>query len=525
MCNMCNTTKCMKFLAKVLVIISFCMAIVAIIGYSYDLYRHGKAKHLVGWFSAGGFVVLTFLISIRLIVMHLLNWRTPHIQKYIVRILWMVPLYSLESWLALRFKDSAIYIETFRECYEAYVIYNFFNYIIALLGEESQLIVILKGKPMDRGMHVFPFNYLFGAPYWVPGPELLAKCKMGVLQYVLIKNVMAVIVFVLQSFHVYGEGHFLWHKGYAYICVLNFVSQAVALYCLAYFYNATKEELLPFRPFGKFMCVKMVVFFTWMQSILISLLVGEKANYGSDSWTGEQVSKGIQDFVICIEMFLASLAFSYAYSYEDFVSPSRARHHTPKKIKVDSVDGAKLAVLGSSESALALGSGKKDISAERLSGERWKSKSSFDGITTGSPKSVNSSSSTGFSGLGDSNVLEESQSLLSGDASTPQRGAHDPDDSDHDHNHEHGSHSKQPFLLAFLQSSIPADIWDDIKNVAGRRSDDDLSSLGEEASANANANSGSGGVGEGVADVEIPLISPDEEEGDGVAATVNSAVL
>jgi hypothetical protein len=338
----CNAGWFVKFLAKLLFIASIGVAIVGIVGYSFDLYRHGRSRHLIGWFSAGGFVALTFVISIRQIVMHLLNWRVPGIQKYIVRILWMVPLYSVESWLALRFRWIAVYIETFRECYEAYVIYNFLHYIIALLGEESQLILILKSKPRERGVHTFPFNYLFGSDMWVPGQELLTKSKIGVLQYVIIKNISAIIVFILQSMHMYEEGHFKWNKGYGYISVINFMSQLVALYCLAYFYNATKENLAPFKPFGKFLCVKMVVFFTWAQSILISILVSGKLSNadpeGSGSWTGEQISKGLQDFTICIEMFIFALAFNWAYPYQDFASG--APHSpvntalTPRKLKV-----------------------------------------------------------------------------------------------------------------------------------------------------------------------------------------------
>ena len=109
-----------RAISRLLFFLSFAAGITVIVAYSYDLYKHGKETKLIGYFSAAGFVLLTFPISIRLIYMHLSHWVQPAIQKYIVRIVWMIPLYSVESWLALRFRNLALYIETMRECYEAY---------------------------------------------------------------------------------------------------------------------------------------------------------------------------------------------------------------------------------------------------------------------------------------------------------------------------------------------------------------------------------------------------------------------
>ena len=37
--------------------------------------------------------------------------------------------------------------------------------------------------------------------------------KLGVLQYVLIKNVLTILTFVLETQGLYGEGLFTWTKG------------------------------------------------------------------------------------------------------------------------------------------------------------------------------------------------------------------------------------------------------------------------------------------------------------------------
>jgi hypothetical protein len=312
----------MEYLAKVIVIGTVITSVVGIIGYSYDLYRHGRQKHYIGWFSSAGFVLLTIPISIRLIVQHLTHWNLPHIQKYVVRIIWMVPIYSVESWLALRFKSMSTYIESIRECYEAYVIFCFFYFLIALLGDEQSLVLKLKQKSNEYGKHSWPIS-LFVSP-WVMGQEMLQKCKFGVFQYVVIKNIFAIWVCVLAAYGNYEEGKFRFDGLYLYQCFVCNASQLWALYCLVLFYFATREELTPWRPVGKFLSVKTVVFFTWWQSLVINILADQHKAPDDQQWTNREISKGLQDYLICIEMFFASIAFSYAFTHKDY-QPIRSR--------------------------------------------------------------------------------------------------------------------------------------------------------------------------------------------------------
>lgn len=340
----------MNYLAKMITLTTIGLSVIGIIGYSVDLYRHGKQKHYIGWFSSAGFVLLTVPISVRLIVMHLTHWYQPNIQKYVVRIIWMIPIYSIESWFALRFKSLALYIETLRECYEAYVIFSFLYFLIALLGDEQQIITKLRLKSPEYGKHHWPVSLVVSP--WGMGSELLSKCKMGVIQYVVIKNLSAIVVCLLASFGHYHEGRFHLNDAYLYQCVICNMSQLWALYCLVLFYFATREELAPWRPVGKFLCVKLVVFFTWWQSIAISMLAASDLSRSDSSreavegsgvdvvqdgseaaalevavvaseWTVTEVSKGVQDYLICIEMFVASIAFSYAFTHKDYLSPAQ----------------------------------------------------------------------------------------------------------------------------------------------------------------------------------------------------------
>lgn len=458
-----NTLSCMKVVARIL---SWCTVIASVAGvvwYSYELKKTGKDPHLILWNSAAAFVLIGFPISIYGVVMHLANYNQPETQNYIVRILCMVPIFSIQSWLGLRFKDYSIYFETIRDWYEAYVLYSFFQFLIQVLGGEEALILMLKDKSPTRGVHIGGLQlcvkpWLMGQPvrktimnnegqtiltaagisnhttssgssgtrsaitasetsfpgsvggqqhlmnqptrnkslkrvYWT-SPFFL-YCKFGVLQYVLLKLLSSIAILILEPHNLYKEGSFSYKGGYLYICILTNVSQTWALYCFFFFYFATKNELTPIRPFGKFLSVKLLVFFTWWQSLFISILYqmqliphynsteaklfgnggsneevvasdglrtepdwsiplspedaaaldeyGGKAFWRSPTvstgiieYSPEDVAKALQDYLICIEMFIFAIVHFFVfphteYSLEAVEARARALNQRPNK--------------------------------------------------------------------------------------------------------------------------------------------------------------------------------------------------
>jgi len=222
--------------------------------YSKELYTNGSETQLIAWFSAGAFVLLGFPISMYGIFGHLSHYYQPEVQCFVVRILWMVPIYSIGSWFSLRFHEQSLYIETFRDCYESYVIYCFYYYLVSVLGGENELIMILKDKSVTRGVHLrgvrcFVSPWLMGQPVQVyqPGSNyvkwtspFLTNCKFGVLQYVLLKFIVAFVSVVLQMNGLYTEGDWSLTGSFFWLTSVIFWSQCWALYCLAFFYFATK---------------------------------------------------------------------------------------------------------------------------------------------------------------------------------------------------------------------------------------------------------------------------------------------
>ena len=87
--------------------------IAAPIAYSYGQDTHLRSRHaslthsltqLQAWFVAAIFVLLAIPVTIYEVAMHLEYFSRPALQIHVIRILWMVPIYAMDAWLALRFK-------------------------------------------------------------------------------------------------------------------------------------------------------------------------------------------------------------------------------------------------------------------------------------------------------------------------------------------------------------------------------------------------------------------------------------
>ncbi|XP_043671878.1 transmembrane protein 184B isoform X1 [Vespula pensylvanica] len=289
---------------------------------------------------AGAFVWLALFLTCQQIYQHLRWYTNPTEQRWIVRILFIVPIYATYSWVSLLFFNSEsyyVYFFTVRDCYEAFVIYNFLSLCYEYLGGEGNIMSEIRGKPI-RSNCLYGTCCLVGKTYTI---GFLRFCKQATLQFCLVKPVMAFVIIFLQAFGHYRDGDWSPDGGYIYITVIYNISVSLALYGLFLFYFATRELLTPFEPVLKFCTVKSVIFLSFWQGVLLAIL--EKANVISpvidslgQSTSAGTVSAGYQNFLICIEMLFAAIALRYAFPYQVYsagcVTDSRGRSVTMQSI-------------------------------------------------------------------------------------------------------------------------------------------------------------------------------------------------
>lgn len=259
------------------------------------------------------FVIAALLSSLWQITQHLTYYNKPYLQKYIVRILWMVPIYSMNAWIAMVLPKAGIYLDVCREAYEAFVIYSFMKYLLNYLHYDLNLQQTIDYKPGVR--HLFPLCFLGTTS---GGRLFMHRCKHGILQYVVVRPITTLLAVLSQLFNIYGEGEYGLDKTYIYLLLVNNISQITAMYCLVIFYTGYKVELASMKPLPKFLCIKLVVFFSFFQSVVISFIIDFTM---SDEPIEARLARGrkIQDFLICIEMLLASFGHHYAYSYRPYI--------------------------------------------------------------------------------------------------------------------------------------------------------------------------------------------------------------
>ncbi|XP_022928479.1 protein LAZ1-like isoform X2 [Cucurbita moschata] len=274
--------------------------------------------------AAAAFVFLSLVLSLYLLFAHLSAYKNPEEQKFLIGVILMVPTYGVESFVSLVYPSISVHLEILRDCYESFAMYCFGRYLVACLGGEERTIEFLdrEGRlntktpllehSLEKGTikHVFPMN-LFLKP-WKIGGWVYRVIKIGIVQYMLIKSLTSILAVVLENFGVYCEGDFNYKCGYPYMAVVLNFSQSWALYCLIQFYAVTKEELVHIKPLAKFLMFKSIVFLTWWQGVGIALLSALDL-FRSPVAQGLQFKSSVQDFIICIEMAIASVIHLYVF--------------------------------------------------------------------------------------------------------------------------------------------------------------------------------------------------------------------
>ncbi|KFG84269.1 DUF300 domain protein [Metarhizium anisopliae] len=260
------------------------------------------------------------LLSVVSIWLQTKNYRKPLLQRYVVRILLMVPIYSIASFTSMVSLTAAAFIDPIRDIYEAFTIYTFFQLLINYLGGERALIIMAHGRaPVE---HLWPMNHVL-RKVDISDPHTFLSIKRGILQYAWLKPILAIAAIVMKATGTYQEGYIGAKSGYFWSGIIYNISVTVSLYSLGLFWVCMHRDLTPFRPVPKFLCIKLIIFASYWQGFFLSILVWLGAIPDNvQGYTRDNLAAAIQDALICVEMPAFAVAHWYAFSWHDFADNS-----------------------------------------------------------------------------------------------------------------------------------------------------------------------------------------------------------
>lgn len=270
--------------------------------------------HRIGWVVAGSMAILTIIISAYSVLQHARHYHRPNEQRQIIRIILMPPVYAVISFFGYRFFRAYTYYSLVETVYEAFAIGAFLFLLVQYIGNTpiSQRIVLANAPKRSVPFPFCCWRYRPSKPYF------LHAVKWLVLQYCIFRPLITIAGIICQAKGVLCASQFSIYFARAYLEAFDFVVFSLALYGLMVFYTVTKDHLKGKSPLAKFLTIKGVVFFTFYQGFVFSILEKHDIIRGSVYWTSTNVSEGLQALCTTIEMVAFSIIMIFSFSAKQY---------------------------------------------------------------------------------------------------------------------------------------------------------------------------------------------------------------
>jgi hypothetical protein len=105
--------------------------------------------------------------------------------------------------------------------------------------------------------------------------------------------------------------------------VIEAVAVTIAMYCLIQFYIQIRLDIKQHSPLLKIAAIKLVIFLSFWQTIVLSFLTSSGAIKANDQLQTPDIKVGLPSMLLCIEMALFSVFHMWAFSWKPYVLGSK----------------------------------------------------------------------------------------------------------------------------------------------------------------------------------------------------------
>ncbi|KAI8615830.1 organic solute transporter Ostalpha-domain-containing protein, partial [Chytriomyces sp. MP71] len=280
------------------------------------------------WIATAALAGAATLVSFSTMFEHARNFTKPQEQIHIIRILFFVPVYAIVSWFAFRFYYKATYYFIIRDMYECLVIVSFYALILQYVGPTPHVINMAFARKL-------PIYY----PFWGHTLErvgfkkiakfnpatgtFLIRNKILVMQYAVVRPLLSVVALVTEAMNRYCSESMSVKYGHFWYTVINFVSVSACMYGLIIMYFTIKDDIAEQKPLPKFLSIKIVIFLTMLQNVILSFLADHGVLPETTYWTATNMANAAQSSLVILEMLIASIFHIWAFSAAEYKNVNR----------------------------------------------------------------------------------------------------------------------------------------------------------------------------------------------------------
>ena len=269
--------------------------------------------------GAGAIVcgALGALVALGTVLRHARAYSAPVPQRCCIRVLLLSPLLVVTSIVGLAYPPATVYCEAVRGGYEAFVLYNFVALMLHYLGGPVDLVEQWRSGAGGDGKVQGCLPACCGGGHVRLDRAFLSRVVQGVLQYVFVRAALVVVVPVLQALGKFGEGRVRWESGaptaWVFIMVVQNLSLSVALTALWMFSKSSRHLMEEHQPVRKFVVIKSVLFVTFWQNVLMTLLFASDVLRPAPGGSAQEAAHMLVHFLLLIESLPLSIALACSF--------------------------------------------------------------------------------------------------------------------------------------------------------------------------------------------------------------------
>lgn len=273
------------------------------------------------WYVCIFCAILSFLISLKEYVLHKKYENHPKIQHYMERLLLTMPVYGITAAGSVLFPLCTVQFILIRQCFQAYMVYNFVELLIAYFTPYATEEVRIKNlaaicKHLDTVRAAPPcccMGELHPNKHWLHDQVLVP-----VRTFAIVIPLFAIIGMLFDAYNNYGFGVQDPERSWFWLNLLSVLFTMWALSGLFTVYQVL-GPLLKGETKLQNTCVHIVLGPMVLQELLIGIL-GQNGVIGLlfDLNNEPQSAMTLLNLLFCIESVLVGFLFSCAFSARPF---------------------------------------------------------------------------------------------------------------------------------------------------------------------------------------------------------------